>query len=147
MALVLVSPDYVLPFKIYSFASEHSCVQILTQKKDKEDERPIAFMSFPLKNVVLNYSNLDKQSFALIKEVKKFRHCILRSKVYTIVPNPTVTTLLKHNELGERRGKWMEILQEFDLEIQPMKLVRGQGLSRMIVDNQIKDEKKFRFED
>ena len=38
------------------------------------------------------------------------------------------------------------ILQEFDLEIQPMKLVRGQGLSKMIADNQVGDEKKFRFD-
>ena len=28
-----------------------------------------------------------------------------------------------------------------------MKLVRVQGLSKIIVDNQIKDEKKFQFED
>ena len=41
MALVLVSPNYELPFKIYSFASEHSCAGILMQKKEKEDERPI----------------------------------------------------------------------------------------------------------
>lgn len=30
MAPILVSPDYELPFKIYSFASGHSCVEILT---------------------------------------------------------------------------------------------------------------------
>ena len=30
IALVLVSPDYELPFKIYFFSSEHSCVGILT---------------------------------------------------------------------------------------------------------------------
>ena len=69
--LVLVSPDYQLPFKIYSFTSEHSCVRILTQKKENEDERSIAFMSYPLKNAKLKYSNLDKQSFALIKAVNK----------------------------------------------------------------------------
>ena len=40
----------------------------------------------------------------------------------------------------------MEILQEFDLEIQPMRLVRGQGLSKMIADNQIGDKKKFKFD-
>ena len=51
MALVLVSLDYELPFKIYSFSFKHSCVGILTQKREKEDERPIAFMSCPLKNV------------------------------------------------------------------------------------------------
>ena len=40
----------------------------------------------------------------------------------------------------------MAILQEFDLEIQPMRLVRGQGLSKMIADNQDGNEKEFRFD-
>jgi hypothetical protein len=94
MALVLVSPDYDLPFKIYSFSSKHSCVRILTQKKDKEDEIPIAFMTRPLKNVELNYSNLDKKSFTLIKAFQKFYHYILRRKVYAIVLDPTIKTFL-----------------------------------------------------
>ena len=36
------------------------------------------------------------------------------------------------NELGERRGKWMAIIQEYDMEIQPMKLVRGQALAQTL---------------
>ena len=40
----------------------------------------------------------------------------------------------------------MAILQEFDLEIQPMRLVRGQGLSKIIVDNQDGDQKEFKFD-
>ena len=104
-------------------------------------------MSCPLKNTEFKYSNLDKQSFALIKAVKKFCHYILRSKVYAIVPDPVVKTLLMQNEPGERRGKWMAILQEFDLEIQSMRLVRGQGLSKMIADYQDEDEKDFKFDD
>ena len=79
--------------------------------------------------------------------IKKFRHYILRSKVYAIVPNPAVKTLLMQNELGERREKWMAILQEFDLKIQSMRLVRGQGLSKMIVDYQYGDEKDFKFDE
>ena len=84
-------------------------------------------MSCPLKSVELKYSNLDKKSFVLIKVVKKIHHYILRSKVYAIVLYLVVKTLLMQNELGERRGKWMAILQEFDLKIQSMRLVRGQG--------------------
>ena len=63
-----------------------------------------------------------------------------------IVPDLVVKKLLMQNELGERRGKWMEILQEFNLEIQPMKLVSGQGLSKIMDDNQVGDERKFRFD-
>ena len=40
----------------------------------------------------------------------------------------------------------MAILQEFDLEIQPMRLVRHQWLSKMIADNQDGNEKKFKFD-
>ena len=82
--------DCEFPFKIYSFASEHSCAVILTQKKDKEDEIPVTFMICPLKNVEFNYSNLHKQSFSLIKAVKKFYHYILRSKLYGIVSHLAV---------------------------------------------------------
>ena len=39
----------------------------------------------------------------------------------------------------------MAILQEFDLEIQLMRLVRGQGLSKMIDDNRDGNEKGFKF--
>ena len=36
------------------------------------------------------------------------------------------------NELGERRGKWMVVIQEYDMKIQPMKLVQGQALAQTL---------------
>jgi len=130
----LVSPDYALPFYIYSFASEHTCAAMLTQKRSVDDERPIAFMSTPLKDVELRYPNVEKQAYALIKAVKKFCHYILRSQVTAIVPDAVVKALLMQSELGERRGKWVTILQEFNIEIQPMKLVRGQALTKTMAE-------------
>ena len=38
------------------------------------------------------------------------------------------------------------MLKEFYLEIQPMSLVKGQGLSKMIVDRQVGDENEFKFD-
>ena len=40
----------------------------------------------------------------------------------------------------------MAILQEFNLDIQPMRLVRGKGLSKMMAKNQDGDEKEFKFD-
>jgi hypothetical protein len=65
-APMLTSPDYLMPFYIYSFASEHSCVAVLTQRKDAGDEHPIAFMSSPFKNAEIRYPPLEKQVFALV---------------------------------------------------------------------------------
>jgi hypothetical protein len=38
--------------------------------------------------------------------------------------------------MGERRGNWMAIVQEFDLDIKPAKLVKGQGLCKLPVEAQ-----------
>lgn len=94
IALVQVSLNNGLPVKIYLFALTHACVRILMQKNDKEAKRPIDFMSSPLKNAKLNYSNLNKPSFSLIKVVNKFFHYILRIKVYVIMLDPTIKSLL-----------------------------------------------------
>lgn len=115
-APVLVSPDYLQPFWIYSFASEHTSAAILTQRKE-EGEHPKTFMSTPLKDAELRYPNVEKQAYALVKAIKKFRHYILRSKIHAVVPDVAVKTLLMQNELGERRGKWVTIIQEYDIEI------------------------------
>ena len=40
----------------------------------------------------------------------------------------------------------MAILQEFNLKIQPIKLLKGQDLSKMIANNQDRDEKEFKFD-
>lgn len=126
---ILTNPDYKRPFYIYSFSFDHSCVAVLTRRQEEVEERLIAFMSSPFKNAEIKYPPLEKQDFALVLAVKKFWHCILRSQIIVVVPDVAVNSLLMQSKLGERRRKWMAILQELDLEIHPMKLVRGTGLS------------------
>jgi hypothetical protein len=38
--------------------------------------------------------------------------------------------------MGERRGKWMVVVQEFDLDIKPTKLVKGKGLCKLAAEAQ-----------
>jgi hypothetical protein len=37
--------------------------------------------------------------------------------------------------MGERRENWMEVVQEFDLDIKPAKLVKGQGLCKPTIES------------
>jgi hypothetical protein len=46
-AHVLVSPDFDKDFILYSFSSEETITSILTQKNEKGEELPIAFMRKP----------------------------------------------------------------------------------------------------
>jgi hypothetical protein len=38
--------------------------------------------------------------------------------------------------MGERRGNWMAVVQEFDLDIKLVKMVKGQGLCKLEVESQ-----------
>jgi hypothetical protein len=38
--------------------------------------------------------------------------------------------------MEERRGNWMAVVQEFDLDIKSAKLVKGQGLCKLAVEAQ-----------
>lgn len=143
-APVLTSPNYKKPFYLYSFASKHSMAGTLTPRDEENQERLIVFMSSPLKDAALKYSILDKQAYALVKVVKKFRHYILRSRVIAIVFDSTVKSLLAQHELGEKRGNWVSTLQEYDLTIRPMKIVRRQGLTKTLA--QYDDDMTLQFE-
>ena len=49
-------------------------------------------------------------------------------------------------DLGEKRAHWVTALQEYDLEIKPLKIVRGQGLCKLaagFVDNSDPDLQFF----
>jgi len=54
----------------------------------------MAFMSFGLQAVELNYTEVDKKAYVIFKVVKHFRPFLLKSKNKVIVPYPTVRNLL-----------------------------------------------------
>jgi hypothetical protein len=122
-----MSPDFSKDFTLYNFASDRSYATVLTQKNSEDNEVPVAFMSSAFKGAELNYPTIDQQVYAVFKEVKHFRSYLLKSRTKVIVPYPAVRNLLVQKELGEKRANWVTSLQEFDLEITPAQIMRGQG--------------------
>ena len=47
-------------------------------------------MSTGLEGVELNYLNVDKQEYAVFKEVNQFKPYILKNKTKVIVPHPAI---------------------------------------------------------
>ena len=109
---------------------------MLTQKNEDGEEFTVFFMSVGLQGAELKYLAIDKQAFAVFKVVKYFRPYLLRSHTKVIVPHTAVRALLIQKELGDRRGNWLTTLQEYDLEIKPSKLVKGQGLCKLAAEAQ-----------
>ena len=80
----------------------------------------------------MKYNIMEKQDYAFIKALKEFRVYILHSHTTSYVPSSAIKEILTQSELEGRRAKWISILLEYDLEIKPTKLIKGQGLAKMM---------------
>ena len=78
---------------------------------------------------------MEKQAYALVKYLKTFRVYVLHSKVTAYVPSASVKDILVQPDIDGKRGRWIAKILEFDLEIKPTKLVKGQGLAKILVES------------
>ena len=77
---------------------------------------------------------MENQAFSLVKTLKYFRVYILHSHIIAFVPNSVVKNILTQDPDG-KRGKWIVVILEYDLEIKPTKLIKGQGLARLMAES------------
>jgi predicted MarR family transcription regulator len=106
----------------------------LLQKNDKGQEQPISFFSKALRDVEIRYEIMEKEAYALVKSLKAFRVYVLHSKIIAYVPSTSVKDILIQHDIDGRRGKWIAKILEFDLEIKPTKLIKGQGLAKLLAE-------------
>ena len=132
---MLVSPDFSKDFLTFSFASQDTIAAILLQKNADGLEQPIAFFSKTLRDSELKYNTLEKQAYSLVKELNFFRIYILHSKIISYVPNATIKDILTQPDSEGKRGKWIAKIMEYDVDIRPTKLIKGQGLEKMLDDS------------
>jgi hypothetical protein len=124
-------------FQIFSFASDSTMVVVLLQKNDDGLEQPIAFMSKALQGAELNYKPMEKQAYALVKGLAHFRPYFWNSRIIAYVPHPMVKDILVQKDCNGTRGRWITKIQEYDLEVRPTKLVRGQGLAKLMEEKNL----------
>ena len=61
---------------------------------------------------------------------------ILHSHTIAYVPNIVVKDILSQDPDG-KRGKWIAVILEYDLEIKPTKLIKGQGLAQLMAESNL----------
>ena len=54
------------------------------------------------------------------------------------MPNIAFKDVLVQPNTKGKRGRWIAKILEFDLEIRPTKLIKGQGLARLLVESKCK---------
>jgi len=75
---------------------------------------------------------MEKQSYSLVKAIKDFRIYILYSHVIAYVLSAVVKDILTQEGLEGKRGKWIANILEYDIGIKPTKLIKGQGLAKLM---------------
>ena len=134
-AHVLVSPIFSKEFMIFSFASKHTIAGVLLQINEQNLEQPIAFYIQALRDSSLKYDIMKKQAYALIKSFKEFRVYILHSHSIVYVPSVAIKDIRTQSDPDGRRAKWISTFLEYDLEIKLKKLVKGQGLAKLMAQS------------
>jgi hypothetical protein len=137
-AHVLINHDYSKVFLIFSFASFDTVAVVLLQKIDARLEQPISFFSRALRDKEVRYDIMEKHAYALVKALKDFRVYVLHSKIIAYVPSAYVKDILIQPDLDGTRSKWIAKILELELETKPTKLVKGQGLSKLLVESNCK---------
>ena len=76
---------------------------------------------------------MENQAFSLVKGLKAFRVYIMHSHIIAFVPHTVVKYILTQ-DLDGKRGKWIVVILEYDLEIKPTKLIKGKGLAKLMAE-------------
>ena len=107
----------------------------MLQKNNQGYEQPIAFFSKSLIDATLKYNIMEKQALALVKDVKDFILYILYSHIIACIQNSVVKDILTQNGHEGKRGRWLSTILEYDIEIKPTKLLKGQGLPKLMAES------------
>jgi hypothetical protein len=78
---------------------------------------------------------MEKQAYTLVKSLKEFIIYIFHSHVVAYVPSNVVKDILTQSDPEGRRGKWIIFFLEYDLEINPTKLIKGQGIAKLMTQS------------
>ena len=90
---------------------------VLLQQNHEGHEQPIDFYKKTLRDYPLKYNILDNQANYLVHALKEFRVYILHSHIITPVPTSAVKDILTQQDPEGRRGKWIAVLLEYELDI------------------------------
>lgn len=131
-APVLALPDPARPFTVNCDASDYAIGAVLMQDNGN-GLQPLAYESRKFNAAERNYPVHDREMLAIVHALRTWRHYLDGSLVNGITDHETLKYFATQPHLTKRQARWMEFLQEFDLNIvyQPGKTnVVADALSR-----------------
>jgi hypothetical protein len=128
-APIFQPPDWSLPFEIMCDASDYAVGVVLGQRKDKKSY-VIYYASKTLNSAQMNYTTTEKELLAVIFACEKFRSYLVGSPIVVFSDHAGLKYLLSKKDSKPRLGRWILLLQEFDITIKDKK-----GTENVVVDH------------
>jgi hypothetical protein len=105
---ILVLPDFKKTFQVKCDASGFAIGAVLSQ-----EDRPIAYFSEKLNEEKVKYSTYDKEFYAIIHALKKWRHYLIPKEFVLYSDNHALQFVTQLEKLNQRHVKWVEYMKNF----------------------------------
>jgi hypothetical protein len=105
---ILVLSDFNKTFQVRCDASGFAIGAVLSQ-----DDRPITYFSEKLNEEKIKYSTYDKEFYAVIQALKKWRHYLVPKEFSLYNDNHDLQFVTQQEKLNQKHIKWVEFMQNF----------------------------------
>ena len=109
---ILAVVDPLKPYVVETDASDKAIGAVLLQ-----EGRPIAFESKKLDRAQQNYSTYERELYAIIYALKKWRHYLYGAKFEVVFDHESIKWFASQSDLKGRKARWAEILQDYDYKL------------------------------
>jgi hypothetical protein len=121
---ILVLPDFSKTFQVKCDASGFAIGVVLSQ-----DDRLIAYFNEKRNEVKVKYSTYDKEFYAIIQALKKWRHYLVPKEFVLYSDNHALHFMNQQEKLNQKHVKWVEYMQNFTFVIKHIS-----GTANKVVD-------------
>ncbi|GJS96249.1 reverse transcriptase domain-containing protein [Tanacetum coccineum] len=119
-ALILIAPDWDLPFELMCDASDFAIGAVLGQRKNKHFQ-PIHYASKTMTEAQAHYTTTEKELLAVVYAFEKFWSYLVLSKSIVYTDHSAIKYLFTKKDAKPRLMRWILLLQEFDVIIRDKK--------------------------
>ncbi|XP_028763644.1 uncharacterized protein LOC114721918 [Neltuma alba] len=113
---ILTIPNWELAFEL-SYDASNGAVGVILGQRDGKVSKVIAYASKTLDAAQCNYTTIEKELFAIVFALDKFRPYLINSKVVVFTDHAAVRYLFKKPQSKPRLLRWALLMQEFNIEI------------------------------
>nr|GEX15957.1 reverse transcriptase domain-containing protein [Tanacetum cinerariifolium] len=115
-ALILIAPDWDLPFELMCDASDFAIGTIMGQCQ-KNHFRPIPYASKTMTEAESNYTTTEKEMLAMVYAFEKFRSYLIMNKIIVYTDHSALRYLFAKKDSKARLLRWVLVLQEFTFNV------------------------------